>query len=139
MGVEGNVAVMRRFFDAMNTGDVATIIDSYADDGRCVTMGKTLISGSFDKDQIAMAAGRIYEAFPEGVHFVILDITAQDDRVAIEAESFARHVSGKDYHNEYHFLARLRDGKIAEFKEYCDTEHITDVICGGARPPVSEA
>lgn len=139
MGVEENVAVMRRFFDAMNTGDVATIIDSYADDGRCVTMGRTLISGSFDKSQIAMAAGRIYEAFPEGVRFVIHDITAQDDRVAIEAESFARHVSGQDYNNQYHFLARLRDGKIREFKEYCDTQHISDVICGGARPPAHAA
>lgn len=139
MGVEENVAVMRRFFDAMNAGDVATLIGSYADDGRCVTMGRTLISGTFDKQQVAMAAGRIYEAFPDGVRFEILDITAQDDRVAIEAESFARHVSGKDYHNEYHFLARLRGGKIVEFKEYCDTEHITDVICGGARPPAATA
>lgn len=139
MGVEENVAVMRRFFDAMNAGDVATLIDSYAEDGRCVTMGRTLISGTFDKQQVAMAAGRIYEAFPEGVRFEILDITAQEDRVAIEAESFARHASGKDYHNEYHFLARLRGGKIVEFKEYCDTEHITDVICGGARPPAVTA
>ena len=134
MDVDRNIAVMRRFFDAMNKGDVATIIDSYANDGRCVTMGGTLISGSFDKGQIAMAAGRIYEAFPEGVRFVIHAITAQEDRVAIEAESFARHVSGRAYNNKYHFLARLRDGQIVEFKEYCDTEHITDVICGGARP-----
>ena len=137
MGVEDNVAVMRRFFAAMNAGDVATIVDSYAEDGRCVTMGSTLISGSFDKQQVAMAAGRIYEAFPDGVRFEIHTITAQDDRVAIEAESFARHVSGKNYNNKYHFLARLRDGRIVEFKEYCDTEQITDVICGGARPEAS--
>lgn len=134
MGAEDNVAVVHRFFEAMNAGDVATIVESYADDGCCVTMGKTLISGSFDKTQVAMAVARISEAFPDGIRFVIHAITAQDDRVAIEAESFARHASGKDYNNQYHFLARLRGGRIVEFKEYCDTEHITDVICGGMRP-----
>ena len=134
MGVDRNVAVMRRFFDAMNSGDVANIIDSYADDGRCVTMGGTLISGSFDKSQIAMAAGRIYEAFPEGVRFVIHAVTAQDDRVAVEASSQGMHVSGREYRNQYHFLAHLRDGKIVSWKEYCDTEAITEVLCGGQRP-----
>jgi ketosteroid isomerase-like protein len=27
----------------------------------------------------------------------------------------------------------LRDGKIVRFKEYLDTEHATDVLCGGQR------
>lgn len=134
MTAERNVAAIRRFFEAMNAGDVAAIVDSYADDATLRTMGRTLISGTFDKPAIASAAGRIFEAFPGGIRFVIHAITAQEDRVAIEAESFGRHASGRDYNNQYHFLARLRDGKIVEFKEYCDTEHITDVICGGARP-----
>jgi len=134
MTAERNVAAIRRFFEAMNAGDVATIVDSYAEDATLQTMGRTLISGKFDKTAIAGAAGQIFDAFPEGIHFVIHAITAQDDRVAIEAESFGLHASSSDYNNQYHFLARLRDGKIVEFKEYCDTEHITDVICGGARP-----
>jgi ketosteroid isomerase-like protein len=65
---------------------------------------------------------------------VIHRITAEDDRVAVEAESFATHVSGKPYNNKYHFLMRYRDGKLLEFKEYMDTELVTDVLCGGRRP-----
>lgn len=134
MSVEENKAIMRGFIEAMSRGDVPAIIDAYAEDGRVQTMGNTLISGVFGKDHVQQAAGRVFDVFPDGIRFVIHEMTAEGDRVAIEAESFARHVSGKDYNNKYHFLARLRDGKIVEFKEYCDTEHITDVICGGARP-----
>lgn len=132
--VARNVAAVRAFFDAMNTGDVAGIVDAYADDGTCTTMGGTLISGTFDKPTVAMAAGRIFEAFPQGIAFTIHSITAQDDRVAVEASSCGLHASGREYRNQYHFLARLRDGKLVEWKEYCDTEMITEVLCGGQRP-----
>lgn len=132
--LEENKQVIERFFDAMNRGDVRAIVDAYAPDGTLQTMGRTLISGVFDRPQIAAAAGRIFEIFPNGLRFSIHAMTAEADRVAIEAESFGRHVSGKTYHNHYHFLARLRDGKLVSFKEYCDTEHITDVLCTGARP-----
>ena len=52
-------------------------------------------------------------------------------RVAIEAESYGRHKSGRVYSNQYHFLMRLRDGKVTEWKEYMDTMHANDVLCGG--------
>jgi hypothetical protein len=59
-------------------------------------------------------------------------MTAEGDRVAIEAESFGRHVSGKTYNNKYHFVLRARGGKILEWREYMDTMHANDVLCGGA-------
>ena len=139
MSLDDNVAVVRRFFDAMNAGDCAAIVDSYAEDGRLHTMGGTLISGIFDKATISAAAAQIFTVFPDGITFTIHNITAQDDRVAVEASSRGRHVSGAEYANEYHFLARVRDGKLVEFKEYCDTERITDVLCGGQRPERAEA
>ena len=134
---ERNKAVTRRFFEAMSAGDVATIIDSYADDGYCQTMGRTLISGKFSKEQIAGAAGHIFTIFPKGITFTIKEMTAEGDRVAVEATSLGEHVSGKTYSNEYHFLVRLRDGKIVAFKEYMDTELVTDILCGGQRPPAA--
>lgn len=129
-----NVAAVRAFFDAMNAGDVAGIVDAYAEDGTLTTMGRTLISGTFDKPTVTMAAGRIFEAFPNGIAFTIHSITAEGDRVAVEASSRGMHVSGREYRNQYHFLARLCDGKFVEWKEYCDTEAITDILCGGQRP-----
>jgi ketosteroid isomerase-like protein len=132
--VERNKELARTFFDAMSNSDVPAIIGAYAEDGRLQTMGNTLISGVFDKAQITQAASQVLGAFPTGIKFVIHEITAEGDRVAVEAESFAIHVSGKPYNNKYHFLMRFRDGKLLEFKEYMDTEMVTDVLCDGQRP-----
>lgn len=134
---ESNKAIVSQFFDALNRGDVAFIVDAYAPDGTVQTMGNTLISGTFSREQIAAAAGGIFEVFPEGLEFRVQHMTAEGERVAVEATSEGRHVSGKIYSNEYHFLFQFQDGKLLRLKEYMDTERITDVLCGGQRPPAS--
>ena len=51
MSIEDNKAAVRRFFAAMNAGDGAAIADAYAEDGEVWTMGRTLISGRFGREQ----------------------------------------------------------------------------------------
>lgn len=132
---ETNKAIVNRFFEALNAGDVDTLVDTYADDGSCRTMGETLISGTMNKEEIAASSTQIFDVFPSGLTFKVLDMVAEGDKVAVEAVSEGEHVSGQTYNNEYHFLFRFRDGKLLELKEYMDTEHVTDVLCGGQRPP----
>jgi uncharacterized protein len=135
MGTEDrNKALVEHFFAAMNTGDSAAIVDAYAEDGAVWTSGGTLISGTFSKAQIRDASGRIFEAFPHGIAFSILAMTAEGERVAVEAESQGEHVSGKRYTNQYHFLFEFRDGLVVRLKEYMDTERVTAILCGGQRP-----
>jgi ketosteroid isomerase-like protein len=132
--IEQNKALARSFFDALSRSDIPAIVDAYHDEGRVQTMGRTLISGIFDKSQITQAAGHVLSTFPTGITFTIHEMTAEGDRVAVEAESTGVHVSGKPYNNHYHFLMRFKDGKLLEFKEYMDTEMVTDILCGGQRP-----
>jgi ketosteroid isomerase-like protein len=61
-------------------------------------------------------------------------MTAEGERVAVEARSQGQHVSGALYSNDYHFLFVFRDGKLAVLKEYMDTERVTDILCAGRRP-----
>lgn len=129
-----NKQLAESFLAAITRKDVPALIDAYAEDGRCVTMGGTLISGTFSKAQISAAAGSIFAAFPEGLRFQIHTLTAEGDRVAVEASSEGLHASGRIYANQYHFLMRFREGKVVEFKEYMDTEKVTDILCGGQRP-----
>jgi ketosteroid isomerase-like protein len=63
---------------------------------------------------------------------------AEGDKVAVEAVSEGQHVSGQTYSNEYHFLFEFREGKLLKLKEYMDTERVTDVLCGGQRPPCED-
>jgi ketosteroid isomerase-like protein len=132
MGIAENKALARRFIDAISRGDVEGIQASFAKDGTVWTIGTMPISGTFAADQVAEASHRVLDLFPEGLRITIKGMTAEDDRVAIEAESYGRHKSGRIYSNVYHFLMRVRDGKIAEWREYMDTMHANDVLCGGA-------
>ena len=132
--VENNKQLTLKFFDAMRRGDADAIADTYADEGRVVTMGNTLISGSRGKEEIRQFAGGVLDAFPAGLKFTILNMTAEGNRVAVEAASEGLHVSGKPYRNHYHFLLTWKQGQLLEMKEYMDTELVTDVLCGGARP-----
>jgi hypothetical protein len=127
-------AFVTDFFAAMNNGDVDAIVDAYADDGTLHTMGQTLISGIYSKAQIAASAGSIFEVFPRGLQFEIIDMVGQGNKVAVEATSEGVHVSGQTYSNQYHFLFEFQDGRLLRLKEYMDTERVTDVLCAGQRP-----
>ena len=132
---ERNRQLTKQFFEALSRNDTAAIVAAYADDGVVETMGNTLVSGTYTKDQIKQVAGMVLGAFPTGLQFIVHHITADGERVAVEAESRGLHVSGKPYNNKYHFLIFYRDGLIVRYKEYMDTEHCTDVLCGGQRRP----
>ncbi len=131
---DNNRRLTQEFFEALSRGDVAAIVDAYDDEGSCWTSGRTLISGTLSKEQIRAGAGAVLETFPEGLAFTIHAMTAEGERVAVEAESRGRHASGAIYNNHYHFLLEFRRGKLLRLKEYMDTELVTDILCNGQRP-----
>ena len=66
---------------------------------------------------------------PGGIRLTPKAFTTEGDRVAVETESYAKHVNGKTYQNQYHFLFEVRGGKIRAVREYLDTMHANDVLC----------
>jgi ketosteroid isomerase-like protein len=136
--LETNKAIVRQFMDDISKGRTDAMLATYAEDAVLTTTGNTLISGQFTKANIAAAAKNVFDVFPKGIAFDIIEMTAEADRVAVEARSHGDHVSGQHYSNYYHFLFRLRDGKITEMKEFMDTELVTDILCGGQRPVAAE-
>mgnify|MGYP001824381594 FL=1 len=132
---ETTKALVKQFFDALNAGDAEAIANSYAPQGTIQTMGNTLISGIFNREQIAQSAGGIFDVFPNGLTFTVLGMVAEGNKVAVEATSEGEHLSGQIYSNEYHFLFEFEGDKVLRLKEYMDTEQVTDVLCGGQRPP----
>ena len=77
---------------------------------------------------LLMAMAMVGAAFPGGLEFTIVAMTCEGERIAIEAESDGVAASGRPYHNQYHFLMEVRDGKIRRFKEYMDTMHAHEVM-----------
>jgi hypothetical protein len=69
-----------------------------------------------------------------GIRFRILHLTAEADRVAVEARGSSTLMNGNQYNNEYHFLIFIRDGKVYKFMEYLDTQLADEVLA----PPLFE-
>ena len=90
-------------------------------------------------EQIREFAGGVLSAFPNGLRYTIHNMVAEGDFVAVECEAEGEHVSGQAYAQQYHFLFKIRNGKLLELKEYMDTELVTEVLCGGQRPGVAES
>jgi uncharacterized protein len=47
----------------------------------------------------------------------------------VEARGEMRTRAGVPYNNEYCLIYRLKDGKIVEFREYCDSA-LTEAVLG---------
>lgn len=132
MGVEENKRVARQLVEALTRADTKGALDLYADDFELWTPGNLPFSGVHRRDEIAALMEGVLGAFPEGLSFTITGMTAEGDRVAVEAESRGRHASGALYQNRYHFLLVIRDGKIHRLKEYMDTLHAREILVDGA-------
>lgn len=66
----------------------------------------------------------VIPVLPRPLVITVGAVTAEEDRVAVEAETLGAVADGKTYNNQYHFFFRIQDGKVREFKEYFDTLHV---------------
>jgi uncharacterized protein len=91
------------------------------------------LAGTKNKAQFAEMLTAIESGMPNGIRLTITGVTAEGDRVAVEMNADGVSATGKEYHNQYHDLLEVRDGKIHAGREYLDTAHAQDVIVGSAR------
>ena len=124
-----NKQITKEFFEALSTGS-DQYLDFYTDESIIWTAGNNAIGGTRTKEEVVSFAQNILSAFPTGITFNITGITAENERVAVEISGKAIHASGETYNNQYHFLLRIKDGKILELKEYMDTQLAAKILLG---------
>ena len=83
--------------------------------------------GEYDNRTFAGIAGGFAGMFKSPSKITVLGVTAEDNRVAIEAEGNAELTNGKVYRNRYHYLFVFRGGKICRAKLYNDTAHAKEI------------
>lgn len=96
------------------------------------TLGKPhLFAYSGEKSRDAICA---YMATPSifvgGVDTTFGEITAEGDRVAVEAETRGTLPDGRVYTNMYHYLFTFREGQVWRVKEYLDTQSAAEFFAG---------
>jgi uncharacterized protein len=126
---EAALAVMT----AISNRDAETLFRMYSPDARFWQVGhKLATAGWHTMEATARLAPRVFARLDGPLNLEILSMTAEGDRVAVEAASHARLVDGQAYENQYHFLLRFgADGKVVEFKEYLDTLYAYETLYGG--------
>jgi uncharacterized protein len=135
MSLAANKQLVRDFLDHYAQGRYDAALAMLAPDSRWWLPGHPQefpAAGWVDKAAVERRLASNLKLLPHGLDIIIGDMTAEEDRVAVEAESKAKLVNGTLYHNRYHFLFVLRDGRIQAVKEYLDTLHVANAL-GGAR------
>ena len=132
---DASLDVVNRFFTSLEKGDAAGVAACFAADSRVWTPGDHWFSGDHSPDEIQGLSATILALFPTGLRFQVSDITAQGERVAVEATSEGAHVNGRVYRNAYHMLFVIRDDQIVLLKEYMDTALAGDFLGHDAPPP----
>lgn len=121
---QDNKDLVTRFLEDFSRGDVNAVLDAMSDDATWWTAGSIKgMSGTASKDIFGAGLPNLLAACKGGIVITPTAMTAEGNRVAVEAESKAETVTGRAYQNQYHFLFEVREGKIAAVKEYMDTEH----------------
>ena len=127
---ERNKELTRTFLDALSRADTEAIAELYADDFQIWVTGSLPFSGTKGRAEALEGIPAVLGLFPDGLEFQIQALTAEGDRVAVEATSKGTTAQGAVYQQSYHFLLRARDGKIIEWREYMDTELARKVLIG---------
>jgi uncharacterized protein len=66
--------------------------------------------------------------FPKGLNMKFLSVIADGPQVAIQATSDTVAGTGKKYANRYHFYFRFEGDRIAQVREYMDSNLVREVF-----------
>jgi ketosteroid isomerase-like protein len=116
------------WFKALVSGDATTATELIAPDFRYFLTGNLPASGWWNLQGFIASAQMFAGVLAGPITMRIGDVTAEDDRVWIEAESEAPLASGGTYANTYVIALKVRDGKVAEMKEFSDTLQVFEAI-----------
>ncbi len=125
-------AVIRRYLDALLGGDVEAIRDSFAEDAIWTMHADLPMAGPWRgrdaivDDFLLAFGGSLYEAGSQQFEFPTL--IAEGDTVVLEWNVKARSAAGEPYENSYCGIFVVRDGRIAEVREFFDTAYTQRVL-----------
>ena len=128
LAVTTNKAVVRKFLEAFSESRFDDALDLMDDEGTWWVAGSTDISGTYTKEGFRELASGVAGGTRAGIRLSPTGITAEGDRVAVEAVSYGETLDGKRYLNQYHFLFEFKNGKFIAVREYMDPMHVREVF-----------
>jgi FMN-dependent NADH-azoreductase len=130
MSISAMKAMVEKFCRDFSDGNVEGVLAAMAETATWRVMGSFPLAGARDRQEFGRSIANMRSSIPEGVRMTPGSMTAEGDRVAVEAEAFGKLTNGKIYHSPLHLLVEIRDGKIQAVREYMDTYHVYEVFHG---------
>jgi len=123
MSAADNKRLVRRYFDAMRSGDPG-LSELLSDDVSWWAPQSSALGGLHAGKPAVLAlmasgVGLYDDGHPMSVE--ISRMIAEDDWVSVQLILEARTARGEPYRNHYHFAFRVQDGRIREVREHLDT------------------
>ncbi len=127
---EENRKLLGSIFDALAAGDSRPFVAAMTDDFSWRFAGRWswAIDWGRGRDETLrrllgplMAQFSDYRAWAE-------ELIAEGDRVVVRASAEARTVGGEDYPQAYCYVFTVRDGRLVDVLEYCDTSLVERVL-----------
>jgi ketosteroid isomerase-like protein len=126
-----NKRLMETIFAAIAAGDRTLFVESLADDVTMRVTGQYSWSQTFKGKQALFRDLYDYlgTLLADGRRTIAHRFIADGDHVVVEGVGDMRTKAGFPYNNDYCLIYRLKDGKIVEITEYCDSV-LTEKVLG---------
>ncbi len=130
MNLEQQKECALAFLKNFEKADPKVFDDLIADDFEFEMMGRLPgVAPIRGKQAYLKTTPRLLKAmFPNGLNLRFHTTIAEGPQVAIQAESDTVAGNGKKYANRYHFYFLFKGDKIAQVREYNDTNHVREVF-----------
>jgi hypothetical protein len=127
VSTEDNKKLAAEFFARFSANDIAGALATMTEDATWWIAGKPEqlpAAGEYSKERIARLFHNMDGRLKDGLKLTVKSAIAEDDKVAVEVESYGELRNGRVYNQEYHLRMTIRDGKISAVREYLDTQHV---------------
>lgn len=133
MDTEQNKRTIGQFFKLVSNGLIDEALELFDDDVdwsvNAVSIG-TRLTKEIVRERMKATRAATAGTF----HIWSTGMTAEGDRIAVEAESRGSYSTGLEYNNLYHYLFVLRNRRIIRVAQYCDTAHMKTVVFPSTSP-----
>ena len=130
MGAAENKKLIKTYFKYIQTGD-ARLPLMLADDVTWWVPPGSDMAGLYEgKPKVLELMGSGVGLYDQTTPMTIdvQEMVAEGGTVCVQFVLSAKTAKGRDYRNHYHFVFKLKRGKISAVKEYVDTKYAHDVL-----------
>ena len=127
--LSSNAQLVSTIFEEVAKGNGAPFWEACHDDIVWRTIGSGSWSGEFvGKQTIIDEIFRPLSRALEQRATILTRLVDGGDVIVVQARGRNLTRSGEHYDNDYAFVIHFRNGKIAQYEEYCDTELVARVL-----------